>query len=378
MTVSYWQRRHVRRVECDYVVVGAGIAGSYAAMCLAQTGADVVLTDMREPAAGASGRNAGFLLAGTVEYYSDAIDKFGHETAREMWQLSLETRDLAFELAEQFGVAARRCGSLLLAVDDDEAATVERSARAMRADGFSAEFRWQDPLDRGFVASLHKPDDGVVDPAALVRAIVDNSGATTVWNNEVWTILPASNGVLVRGSHCDIVAQGALLALNAYTPLLVPALDGLIQPTRAQMLVTAPLDARILDVAGYANWGYEYFRQQPDGRFLMGGGRRRFRAQEVSWEDRTTENVQGALGAFLSHHFPEVAAAPVEQRWAGTMGFTTDGLPLIGRVPETPQAVFVAGFNGHGMGLALKTVERAVDVLLRDSSAGILDWSRLR
>ncbi len=378
MTVSCWQRREVERLTADYVVVGAGIVGSYAAMCLSQTGADVVLTDAREPAAGASGRNAGFLLSGLVQLYHEAVAAYGRPVAREMWQLSVETRELALALARQFGVPAKRCGAYRLAGSRREARALAQAARAMEADGFPALFRQGDPWGWGFQATLHTPDDGVVHPVELVRAIVAHSGATLVEHNEIWEIVPRKSGVLVRGSRADVEARGALLALNAYAPLLCPALEELVRPVRGQVLVTAPLAERVLDGAGYANWGYEYFRQLDDGRFLLGGGRRRFRRQEVGWEDRVTHSVQGELATFLRRYFPEVAAQSVTMRWSGVMGFTPDGLPLVGRLPGARGAVVAVGFNGHGMGLGLKVAERAVDLLLADTSPGVLGLERLQ
>lgn len=376
MTVSPWQRAGCRKLTADYVVVGAGIVGSYAAFCLAQTGADVILTDMREPAAGASGRNAGFLLSGLVQYYHEAVEQYGHATAREAWQLSVETRELAFSLARQFGVPAERCGSFLLATTRREAQALEQAARLMEADGWPVAFQRGDPWGRGFTATLYKPDDGVVHPVELVHAIVRHSGVKLWLLNEVWAVEAQAGGVKVRGSKADIEAKGAVLALNAYAPLVCPELAGLVRPVRGQMLCTVPLSTRIFDGAGYANWGYEYFRQLPDGRFLMGGGRRQFRHQEVGWEDTTTPDVQGALAKFLERYFPEVAGQPVELRWSGTMGFTPDGLPLVGRLRDVPQAVFAVGFNGHGMGLGLKVAERAVDLLLNGISPGFLDSAR--
>lgn len=36
------------------------------------------------------------------------------------------------------------------------------------------------------------------------------------------------------------------------------------------------------------------------------------------------------------------------------MGFSPDGLPAVGDVPGAPGIVYVAGFTGHGMALALR------------------------
>ena len=77
-----------------------------------------------------------------------------------------------------------------------------------------------------------------------------------------------------------------------------------------------------------------YYRMTFDNRLLIGGGRKLFREQENdTTDDRVTDPVQRYLEAYLRQHFPEVDA-PVERRWAGIMGFSVDGLPLVGTLPE--------------------------------------------
>ena len=46
------------------------------------------------------------------------------------------------------------------------------------------------------------------------------------------------------------------------------------------------------------------------------------------------------------------ARIEVTHRWAGTMGFTPDGLPSVGLVPGIRGIHLFAGWNGHGMGWA--------------------------
>ena len=36
------------------------------------------------------------------------------------------------------------------------------------------------------------------------------------------------------------------------------------------------------------------------------------------------------------------------------MGFSPDGRPVVGRVPEHPEGLFATGFTGHGMGYGFR------------------------
>jgi glycine/D-amino acid oxidase-like deaminating enzyme len=58
-----------------------------------------------------------------------------------------------------------------------------------------------------------------------------------------------------------------------------------------------------------------------------------------------------------------VAEANVTHRWAGTMGFTESGLPLVGPVDGLPNVYLCAGFNGHGMGFAFISAKTLVESL---------------
>ncbi|MEO1279335.1 MAG: hypothetical protein AAFV77_10305, partial [Planctomycetota bacterium] len=48
----------------------------------------------------------------------------------------------------------------------------------------------------------------------------------------------------------------------------------------------------------------------------------------------------------------------------GTMGFSPDGMPLVGPISEDGSVWFCGGFTGHGMSLAYRTSAGAVTALL--------------
>ena len=97
MTRSFWQAR-ARDAHYDFAIVGGGLLGCSVAYWLrrARPNARLVIVERYELAAGASGRNAGFVLQGTAANYAADVERFGRGVARELWQRTLESRDLMF------------------------------------------------------------------------------------------------------------------------------------------------------------------------------------------------------------------------------------------------------------------------------------------
>ena len=143
MTVSHWQRAGQIEREIDFLVVGAGLAGGAAAYFARQVhGRDVVVTDARDVGLGASGRNAGFMISGLDTYYHRAIEEYGHDVAREVWDMSrrsfMHWREFIRNSA--FDVPIDNSGSLLLAETGEEAKELELAARALSADKIDIEY----------------------------------------------------------------------------------------------------------------------------------------------------------------------------------------------------------------------------------------------
>ncbi len=379
MTVSHWQRAEQEEREVDFLVVGAGLAGAAAAYFAKHLHKrDVVATDARDVALGASGRNAGFMISGLDTFYHRAIEEYGHQVAREVWGMSARSFShwRAFIEGSDFEVPIDNSGSLLLAESPEEARELELAARALSADKIDIEYYSRDPLERGYYAAIEQPLDAGVQPYLLAKTVMAQSGAEMIANNELYHFEQTGEGVRVYTRKFIFEAQYVMLCTNAYSPLIDPYFIGKVLPTRAQCLVTEPIDHVPVPYCGYSDYGYMYYRSTFDGRFLLGGGRQFFPEEEQdTTEDRLNHNVQGFLDKYLEKYFPDVTA-PVAQRWSGIMGFSLDGLPLVGTLPGRSRVGFAVGFTGHGLALAAATAERAVDKLLNGLSAGAVDVSR--
>lgn len=374
MTVSIWQiDENSPKHQTDVAVIGAGLVGCTAAVLLSELNFRVTLVEASEVGLGASSRNAGFMLTGLDLYYHQAEAKYGAATTREIWQETLRTHTFWKSIAQEFNVPVSDVGSLLLAENDAEAQDLEQAARRMDAEGFDCEFLSHDPLNRGYVAAIRQPGDGGLHPYALTQGLFQKSGAQLLDNNPVYKLESGDSCVIVHSRRATIEAQYVLICTNAYALQLDDFFRGKVIPTRAQCLATAPLAEPVVNAVGYSDYGYMYYRDLPDGGLLLGGGRKHHKAAENdTWEDRTTDVVQGTLNAYLKRYFPDVTA-PIIRRWAGIMGFTPDGLPLVGTLPHDKRISFGVGLNGHGLSLGMTVAERAVNRLVQGQSAGVFD-----
>jgi glycine/D-amino acid oxidase-like deaminating enzyme len=249
------------------------------------------------------------------------------------------------------GDAFRRTGSLRLAVDDDERDALAVEYEALRADDFAAEWI-EEPLDGRFRAAIFHPGDAALQPARWVRRLA---------------VLAAEAGVEIREhnrveSLDDVEAGLVLVATDGYPSGLLGQIEGLIVPTRGQMIATEPLAERIFDCPHYGRHGFDYWQQTPDGRILAGGFRDFALQSEFTADEEVTPAIQGALESFVADLVGRPVA--VEHRWAGIFGLVLDFLPVVGRVPGEERVWVAGGYSGHGNVLGLLCGELVAQAML--------------
>jgi glycine/D-amino acid oxidase-like deaminating enzyme len=376
MSVAYWQDEsnttstHV----CDVVVIGAGITGASVAWWFRDSGLSVAVVDRGDVCAGASGRNAGFVTCGSVEHFSRQVASHGLDKALALWRLGQENIALLEEKIVGSGVDCdfARNGTWSLAGSAHELSELRESSRLMREHGIRVEMADADEVRRDLGARHFEGgalylDDGEVHPAKLVRGILERSGASVFPHHEVREILQQGDAVRVLTQRRTFSAAIAILATNGYSAQLDPWFADKIYPTRGQIIVTDPV-AKFLPQPCYANFVLDYFRQLPDGRVLIGGFRQLARETEVGTSDEPNPLIHEALERFLRHHFEALADVRIDYRWAGTMGFSADGLPMIGALPTKPSVYLLGGYTAHGLGFGFVAAKLLSELVLEGKS----------
>jgi glycine/D-amino acid oxidase-like deaminating enzyme len=335
----------------DVAIVGAGVTGCSCALTLAEAGLRVRVHEAREVASGASGRNGGFALRGGAPAYDAARDQLGADPAASLWRLTERALE---RLATLAGDAFHRTGSLRLAADAAEAASLRSEYEALQGDGFEVE--WRPELDGRLAGRYHgalfHPPDGSLQPARWVRRLAAHAVAAGAEIREGERITSVD----------ELDADQVLVATDGYTHGLIESLDRAVRPTRGQVIVTEPLEQRQYACPHYARHGYDYWQQTEDRRLVLGG--RRDSALEDEWtaEEVTTPLIQSQLESFARDL---IGRAPkVTHRWAGIFGTTEDLLPLVGPVPERDDIWVACGYSGHGNVLGFASGELVAQAIL--------------
>jgi gamma-glutamylputrescine oxidase len=360
--------------ETEVAIIGAGITGVATALWLARAGINVRVLEARNIAAGASGRNGGFISYGTTALYTNIIQRYGREQAKRLWAFTISNHELLkrfIDEMEQSGWSClyRRNGSLKLALNETELEQVMQSASLLNEDGWEVQIVPRNDLpmrlQNAYFGGTYFPVNGEFHPARFVTGLAllaQQAGAIFHNESQVIGISANEDGILLQTPGGTVHARTLVLATNAWLPelgTLVGAnwLSSCIFPTRGQVIATMPISEQLFPYPCSADEGYQYWRQLPDGRLVVGGWRNRsFDTELQTYDETPNEAIQQHLDSFV-HETLKLPHVNITNRWAGIMGFTADSLPLIGRLPGVPNCYIAGGYTGHGNAFAINAAK---------------------
>jgi glycine/D-amino acid oxidase-like deaminating enzyme len=343
-------------IQADLVVVGLGGSGLTALLHAAQRGLNVIGIDADRIAAGAAGRNGGLLLAGIADFHHNVRKDFGVERATALYQHTLDEMDRIEATTPEAvsRIGALRIGELQKGEDPEELSDTHAHRDALIADGFPVE-DYEGEQGVGILI----PSDGTFHPAkraVLLAKLATSAGA------QIFTHSPAikiESGLVTTGQG-SIRAKHIVVAVDGNLGKALPEIADEVQPTRLQMISTAPETSRNLKYAVYVRQGWDYWQQLPDGRIAIGGGR------DLALEQEATDVVEPTqvMRNYLEAKLKEIGVtAPVEHHWAAIVSYTDSGLPIVKEVQPGVWAVGAYCGTGNVVGalLARGVVDQCID-----------------
>lgn len=360
----------------DVVIVGGGIIGAASAFELATRGASVTLLERAELAAGASGRNQGWLVDP-----DDPANAPLHEPTLAMF------RDVAQRAPLPIWIDAEPIGHLQVELEGDD---LEPPTDAVRELGPSAllelEPRLTPAVARGWLADTggRRLDPraitvGLALLAAEAGAVIRHhlpARALTVGHDRVTGVvtdegsLPADEVVMAAGPWSDEILRPIGLALP-------------VSAARGWIVRLVPGVACIRHLVERAGWRGSGFRSgaansptardfiddpvrsvggallnpHPDGSVLVGSSREPVIGPEPADPDVIRRQVADAVELV-----PSLAAAEVRSAWWGIRPMSPDDRPLVGRARDG--LVVATGHGSEGVTLGGGTARLVASIVL--------------
>ncbi|MFI5336423.1 MAG: NAD(P)/FAD-dependent oxidoreductase [Opitutales bacterium] len=322
-------------MSAEVCVVGLGGSGLSALEELQARGIKAVGLDARTVGAGATGRNPGFLLAGLSKFFHDTVTLFGRETATELYRLTIAEIK---RLADDMPGLVRLNGSLRIAADAAEVEDCQRHLAALRACGFPAE-----PYKGREGEGLLLPSDGVFQPLARVRQMarrLRTRGGRLYEGSPVRQLQPGR----VETEGGVVQCHAVLVAVDGRLDRIIPELAKWVRTARLQLLATGPAPEVNFPRAVYRRYGYDHWQQLTDRSLVFSGFRDHEREEEWTDSEETTATMQARMENFLRQELK--VRAPITHRWAASVGYTQDALPVLDEVRQRVWAF--GGYNGTG------------------------------
>ena len=361
MTTSHWLRPHQFKTPdsvSDIVIVGGGYVGLSIAYWISELRPDlkIIVLDRSHVGAGASGRNAGFLTKGSATFYKTLSKHWGRDPALNLYNFAQESLELVHQhiLKSSPEIKWEKTTSLTLFKNEH----LKNTWDDIEFNPTDFGFEWLDSetiptgLRGKFIGALENGGEYKINPIQLLSSIRTKLEARKIQIIENLSAFEITHDGISTELN-TIKCKQVVLALNGYFPHFHPAFKDLIKPSRAQMLAVELEEDIESNSLHYDSPERVYWRKSQDKILLIGGKRLLDEAGEVGDFEKLSPAIQAGLQDYLRDQLK--LKFKVIHRWSGTMGFTSDELPILNRVEAPLETFVIGGFSGHGMGLGFRS-----------------------
>jgi D-hydroxyproline dehydrogenase subunit beta len=340
----------------DVLIAGAGIVGAACAWELAKAGLRAAVIDQAFPAAGATGASMGHIVVMDDSEEQFALTRF----SQLLWD---ELRD---ELPSN--VEFDPCGTIWVAVDDQEMAEVQRKCAYYQARGVRAEIldssalhKAEPSLKTPMAGGLLVEGDSVVYPPAAAAFLLERATALGATVHLGKAISSFANGTARLADGTVLSASKLINATGQHAARLTPGIQ--VRPRKGHLVITDRYPGMIrhqLVELGYLKSAHLVtadsvaFNIQPraTGQLLIGSSRQYNVENNQAEPSIVSQMLQRAF-----KYLPALDSLSAIRVWTGFRPATPDNLPLIGPWSEDPTLSVAAGHEGLGITTSLGTAK---------------------
>lgn len=349
-TVQLRERKSIKAdLQCQNVVIGAGMAGVLIAYFLQEKGQEVIVLEAKEIASGQTKNTTAKITSQHGCIYHDMIKNCGlerakgyakaNESAIESYKkiITKEGIDCHFETLPSFLYSQRERGTERL----------KKEARAARALGIKAEYVRGEKIEElpfGVMGAVKFADQAQFHPLEFIQKIAEK-----LMIYEHSKVLEVDEHFVITQEHV-IVADNVIFATHYPFPI-VPGYYFLRQH-QSRSYVVALAGEQVPKQLNGMYYGIDQdglsFRYA-QGKLLMGGGSHRTGKQFKN--GKRVQSGMCYLKEQVNRYYPE---AEIVASWGAQDCMPHDGIPFIGRFSMKHENWYVAtGFQKWGMTTAM-------------------------
>lgn len=340
-------------IECDYLIVGGGVAGVSLAYFLAKkTNKKIVLIEKNTIASGATGKAAGSLvLEGELDFL-EIVDEYGMKKGLEFWKLNKDTLELIKNLVKKEKI---RC-------DFDQENTIYGSLYNRENEQVLDEYIAQKDIDsqeklfvgKEILSKINTPifkyimlsqKHGIsVNPLAFTQnlsKVLDKLGVKIYENTPLLNINHKHH--LAKTKKGNIKFKEVILAIDS------DVRSRKVKKLSSTIIVTKPLTKSELKhlsllpkkIVWDSKLIYHYMKITKDNRILLGYGDKHISKKRTSIDPHKPHLKK--IESFLHKLFPHLHKE-IEYAWSGHFGTTKEKLPII---EKTDSQTIIAGASSQ-------------------------------
>lgn len=323
-------------IECDYLIVGGGVAGVSLAYFLSKkTKKKIVLIEKRTIASGATGKAAGTLVLWGEQNVEDLVKRYGEKKGFFIWKIIENSLKKIGEIAKKENINCdaepqdiiyagfKHKSTYDLYKEYDLLKKVDNSSRILEGGDLQKEIKT--PL---FNHGLFSKDKGLsVNPLMFTQnlSVVAEKKGVRIYEN---TFLISHKDKIAHTHLGDIKYKKIIFAIDTDHP------SEEVQNLKSTLIVTRPLSRKELNLTGLSKkkiiWDarehYNYFKLTRDNRLLVGFGGLIVHKKHRKTDPHFPHLKQ--IEIFTKRLFPYLNLK-IEYAWSGHFGVTKHYHPLI-------------------------------------------------
>ena len=347
-----------QRVDCELIIIGAGIVGAMCAHFASKAGLRTIVIDRNSIASGTTGAGEGNIM---VSDKSPGPELDLALISRDLWFSVGSSVGDSFELIDKGGVSIARTNPTSLYALAEEQVKHGVDARVLDHKGI----RDLEPFISSEIKfGVHYPQDAQCQPMLAAARILQqfiNAGGEVHSHQEVIEISETARGLEVRTANRIYRTTYVINAAGTWAGEIAKRAGSVlpIMPRRGFILVTAPLPQYVFHKVYDSDYVDNVASDDEDlqtstviegtksGTILIGASRER-----IGYNKDMSIPIIKKLARQATSLFPILGSAQLLRVYNGFRPYSPDHLPVIGEDSLLPGLFHCAGHEGAGIGLS--------------------------